>query len=114
MTIHLCGLPEGAIRPDERAVHLLCSTLLRVGFTEPTTSPSPLVRSYRTVSALPVTVARQTSIGGLSLLHVRQVAPTWLSPAPCPVESRLSSTAYPKTPPRSPGHLTIAVASLRR
>ena len=31
-------------------------------------------------------------IGGLSLLHVRQVTPTWLSPASCPVESRLSST----------------------
>jgi len=28
--------------------------LLRVGFTEPTGSPRPLVRSYRTVSPLPV------------------------------------------------------------
>jgi hypothetical protein len=33
------------------------------------------------------------SIGGLSLLHLqRQVTLTWLSPAPCPEESRLSST----------------------
>jgi len=39
---------------DERAVRVLCSALLRVGFTEPATSPSPLVRSYRTVSPLPV------------------------------------------------------------
>jgi hypothetical protein len=38
-----------------RAAQTLCSALLRVGFTKPTTSPSPLVRSYRTVSALPVT-----------------------------------------------------------
>src|SRR5262249_43559285 len=29
---------------------------------------------------------------GLSLFHVPQAAPTWLSPASCPVESRLSST----------------------
>ena len=49
------------------------------------------------------------SIGGLSLLHVRQVAPTWLSPASSPVESRLSSTAsLESAPPRSPGHLTTA------
>src|SRR3954447_20914473 len=38
------------------------------------------------------------SIGGLSLLHVRQVAPTWLSPASCPVESRLSSTRSDSRP----------------
>jgi hypothetical protein len=41
--------------PNGRAVHVLCSALLRVGFTEPTTSPSSLVRSYRTVSPSPVT-----------------------------------------------------------
>lgn len=33
-----------------------CSTLLRVGFTKPAPSPTPLVRSYRTVSALPVII----------------------------------------------------------
>jgi len=31
--------------------------LLRVGFTKPTESPQPLVRSYRTVSPLPVRYA---------------------------------------------------------
>jgi hypothetical protein len=40
-----------------------CSTLLRVGFTEPPGSPRTLVRSYRTVSPLPVTAL--PSIGGL-------------------------------------------------
>jgi hypothetical protein len=33
----------------------LCSTLLRKGFAEPSESPPMLVRSYRTVSPLPVT-----------------------------------------------------------
>ena len=56
MTIHLCGLPgdtgpegTGAIDPSLRL------TLLRVGFTEPSRLPWMLVRSYRTVSPLPVT-----------------------------------------------------------
>ena len=42
----------------------------------------------------------------LSVALVRQVTPTWLSPASCPVESRLSSTLQHATP-RPPGHLTI-------
>ncbi len=42
---------------DERAVHTLCLALLRVGFTEPHESPRTLVRSYRTVAPLPVTVS---------------------------------------------------------
>lgn len=67
VAIHLCGPPEGArITPGGRAAHALCSTLLQVGFTEPPESPLALVRSYRTVSALPVA---RGPIGGLSLLH---------------------------------------------
>ena len=42
------GLPEG-----ERAAHILCVTLLQVGFAEPRGLPRTLVRSYRTVSPLP-------------------------------------------------------------
>jgi hypothetical protein len=87
-----------------------CSTLLRVGFTEPTPSPTPLVRSYRTVSPSPVTCEHVHRLT-LSVALVRQVAPTWLSPAPCPMESRLSSTS--RSPPRPSGHLTIACPSLR-
>jgi len=67
VTIHLCGLPEE--RPGDRAgrtVHLLCLTLLRVEFAELRRSPDALVRSYRTVSPLPVPFP---AIGGLSLLH---------------------------------------------
>jgi hypothetical protein len=40
--------------PKRRATSTLCSTLLRKGFAEPTGSPPLLVRSYRTVSPLPV------------------------------------------------------------
>src|SRR5918995_3773463 len=37
--------------------------------------------------------AGRPAIGGLlSVALGRQVTPTWLSPAPCPLESRLSST----------------------
>ena len=77
-----------------------CLTLLRVEFAEPCRSPDTLVRSYRTVSPSPVT---RGSIGGLlSVALVREVAPTWLSPAPCPVESRLSST--PRAAATRPTH----------
>ena len=45
------------------------------------------------------------SIGCLFLLHVRQVAPTWFSPALCPVEPRLSSIRWKRTAAtRSPHH----------
>src|SRR5262249_54022634 len=43
-----------------------CSALLRVGFTQPPGSPRALVRSYRTVSPLPVRRSRGiAAIGGL-------------------------------------------------
>jgi len=72
VVIHLRGLPGGALA-GERAAHAPCVALLRVGVAEPYGSPRTLVRSYRTVSPLPV--ARRL-IGGLSLLPYRQVAPT--------------------------------------
>src|SRR5436190_14486993 len=74
-----------------------CLALLRVGVAEPPGSPRTLVRSYRTVSPLPVLPRRTgAAIGGLlSVALNRQVTPSWLSPAPCPVESRLSSTPGP-------------------
>ena len=49
VAIHLCGPPE-----DVGRAGVLDSTLLRVGVTEPPGSPRTLVRSYRTVSPLPV------------------------------------------------------------
>src|ERR1700678_1847020 len=65
VTIHLSGLP-GDAPPSRsgRATRLPRLALLRVGFTEPIGSPRSLVRSYRTVSPLPVR-ARRPTIGGL-------------------------------------------------
>ncbi len=54
MTIHLCGPPGDCPFRGRRATCVPRLTLLRVGFTEPDQSPGPLVRSYRTVSPLPV------------------------------------------------------------
>jgi hypothetical protein len=65
VTIHLSGLPGDA--PSEESRRAACFprlALLRVGFTEPIELPRPLVRSYRTVSPLPVR-AREPAIGGL-------------------------------------------------
>ena len=65
VAIHLSGLPgERLLSEAGRAAHLPRLALLRVGFTEPAGSPRPLVRSYRTVSPLPVRAWRP-AIGGL-------------------------------------------------
>jgi hypothetical protein len=90
-----------------RAAHPLCSALLRVGFVEPLESPPALVRSYRTVSPLPVRPSRPE---GRASRHRRfvlcgtflRVTPTGCYPAPCPVESGRSSDGSPCGPVR--GH----------
>ena len=73
-----------------RAAHSLCSALLRVGFVEPPESPPALVRSYRTVSPLPVRPESRHRRSVLCGTFLR-VAPTGCYPAPCPVESGRSS-----------------------
>src|SRR5205085_12099565 len=66
------------------------STLLRTGVAEPRRSPDALVGSYPTVAPLP----RASPRAAVSfLLPLREVAPAWLTPASCPVESGLSPTA---------------------
>ena len=42
---------------------------------------------------------------------IRQVTPSWLSPAPCPAESRPSSTG--RSPPRPLGPLTVGTDTIR-
>ena len=70
--------------------------LLRVGVAEPPESPRTLVRSYRTVSPLPVAAPCDAAHRRSALCcPIRQVIPSWLSPAPCPTESRPSSTPRP-------------------
>src|SRR5439155_14372651 len=65
----------------------------------------PLVSSYLTVSPLPAPRRRAVcGVGGLFLWHFPRVTPPGRYPAPCPVESGLSSTqAWPA--PRPPGRL---------
>ena len=87
MIIHLCDLPEGCLAASGQLS--FCLVLLQMGFTKPHESLHTLVRSYRTVSPLPDLLAQPSAV--CSLLHVRQVTPTWLSPALCPVKPRLSS-----------------------
>ncbi len=77
-----------------------CSALLPVGFAEPPGSPRVLVRSYRTVSPLPVRALarhRRSVLCGTVL----RVAPTGCYPAPRPVESGRSSGRV--TAPRREG-----------
>jgi hypothetical protein len=96
-----------------------CSTLLPMGFTEPPGSPRVLVRSYRTVSPLPVrgrsgdrSRHRRSVLCGTFL----RVAPTGCYPAPCPVESGRSSDRCAEAPgTRPPGRLaTTTIVALRR
>ena len=86
-----CGLPGSSDGPPSNAS---CLALLRVGLAEPARSPAPLVSSYLTVSPLPRAANRAAAVCFLLRLH--EVAPAWVSPAPCPSESGLSSTD-PKT-----------------
>ena len=98
----------GPVRPTRqlgRAVLERCLLgLAPGGGCQPRRSPAALVRSYRTVSPLPerLTPPRRSAL----CCPVREVAPAWLAPAPCPSESGLSSNdrrspaaARPAPPP---------------
>jgi hypothetical protein len=86
-TWRLSGLPDG------RAAHVPRLTLLRVGFTKPTRSPWSLVRSYRTVSPLPVPVTQPSAV--CSLWHCPAGHPDLplASTLPCGVPTFLDSIA---------------------
>jgi len=96
VAIHLSGPPGGGV-PNGTPDGPSCpdSTLLRVGFTEPTGSPRSLVRSYRTVSPLPVRGPEATPSAVCSLWHFPAGRPDWplTSTLPCGVPTFLGS--YP-------------------
>ena len=52
-----------------------CLSLLRVGFTEPTPSPEPLVVSYTTVSPLPARATEVANTGGLLSVALSRGSP---------------------------------------
>ena len=112
MAIHLSGLPGDApSRGGGRAAHFPRLALLRVGFTEPVGSPRPLVRSYRTVSPLPVR-ARRPAIGGLLSVALSCGSPR-LAVSQHPA---LRSPDLPRhdpatrSVPRPPGRLTVTAS----
>ena len=86
-----------------------CLVLLRVGFTKPAESPRPLVRSYRTISPLPVPRPMPSTGGGHrrcvfcctfpDLAIGRRYRP------PCPAEPGLSSRRRSPASRRSSGPL---------
>ena len=97
-----------------------CSALLQVGFTEPPGSPRALVRSYRTVSPLPVSepVARAGPSAVCSLWHFPAGHPDWplASTLPCGAPTFLSREARQNrtTRPRPPGLLIVTTILSRR
>jgi len=109
VAIHLSGLPgERPLSGTGRAARLPRLALLRVGFTEPAGSPPPLVRSYRTLSPLPVR-ARGPAIGGFLSVALSCGSPR-LAVSQHPA---LRSPDLPRrgpaarSVPRPPGRLTV-------
>jgi hypothetical protein len=112
VAIHLSGLPgEPSLSGGGRAAHFPRLALLRVGFTEPIGLPRPLVRSYRTVSPLPVR-ARRSAIGGLLSVALSCESPR-LAVSQHPA---LRSPDLPQHDPamrsglRPPGRLTVLLS----
>jgi hypothetical protein len=105
VAIHLSGLPgERPFSGTGRAARLPRLALLRVGFTEPAGSPPSLVRSYRTLSPLPVR-ARRPAIGGFLSVALSCGSPR-LAVSQHPA---LWSPDLPRhvPVPRPPGRLTV-------
>ena len=88
---------ERPTRASSAAGHSIGSylALLREGFTKPAPSPGPLVGSYPTFSPLPTGTSYMSApAGGFPFCGTfRRVAPPGRYPAPCPLESGLSSSA---------------------
>ena len=86
MTIHLCGLPGSVGRAAPFLLGLASGGVCRA--TRIASCAGALLPHRCTL-----TCDRLPNPSAVSLCcTVRQVAPTWLSPAPCPSKSRLSST----------------------
>ena len=113
MAIHLSGLPgEPSLSGGGRAAHFPRLALLRVGFTEPPRSPSMLVRSYRTLSPLPVR-ARRPAIGGFLSVALSCGSPRLaVSQHPALRSPDLPRHDPAERPvPRPPGRLTVSTHS---
>jgi exodeoxyribonuclease VII large subunit len=114
VAIHLSGLPGGGAHEGHRTGSPSpFSTLLRVGFTEPTGSPRPLVRSYRTVSPLPVRCPGATPSAVCSLWHFPAGRPDWPLASTLPSGVPTFLDPFPtedylrQDEPRPPSRLTV-------
>ena len=122
VAIHLCGPPGDCTRRCGRAT-IPCLALLRVGFAEPPGSPRALVRSYRTVSPLPVPTGRPAGPSAVcSLWHFPAGRPDWplASTLPCGVPTFLDTDtprrdhpADSPSPPVCQPHSRVATANQR-
>ena len=103
MTIPLCGLPEGVAGGQPS----FCLALLRKGFTKPHESLRMLVRSYRTVSPLPVMLAHPSAV--YSLLHFPSGCPNLAlaSFLPCEAPTFLSNLRCRGHPDNSPSSTSV-------
>ena len=103
MTIPLCGLPEGLVGGQPS----FCLALLRKGFTKPYKSLCTLVRSYRTVSPLPVMLLHPSAV--CSLLHFPLGRPnlTLVSFLPCEAPTFLSNIHCRGHPDNSPSLMSV-------
>jgi hypothetical protein len=88
-----------------------CLALLPVGFAKPSGSPRTLVRSYRTVSPLPVRLSPPSAV--CSLWHCPAGHPDWALPStvPCGVRTFLAPAGAGARPP---GRLATAPIFSRR
>lgn len=109
VTIPLCDLPEGCLSAGEQPS--FCLVLLQMGFTKPHKSLYVLVRSYRTVSALPVVCEHPSAV--YSLLHFPSGRPNLAlaSILLCEAPTFLSTFLCRGHPNDSPSHLSVGNAS---
>ncbi len=99
--------------PGNYAGHTLFPylVLLRVGFTMPPRVTTGAVRSYRTISPLPVSLKEKLR-RYLFCCTFRRLTPPRCYLAPCPVEPGLSSLYYIYSIARLPGQLRPRVYSI--
>jgi len=108
VTIPLCDLPEGCLSAGEQPSS--CLVLLQMGFTKPHTSLYALVRSYRTVSPLPVMREHPSAV--YSLLHFPLGRPNLAlaSILLCEAPTFLSTFLCRGHPNDSPSYLSVGNA----
>jgi hypothetical protein len=114
VVIHLCGLPGGIGRAARPLFDLAPGGVCR---SAPVARGAGALLPHRfTLTCADRSLGRPSAV--CSLLHFPADRPDWLSPAPCPVESRPSSTRSNRAATTRPGapsprHRTCALSAGR-